>query len=631
MMTGRNMRRRGEATWASAATALLGAIAVSLPLLLGPPARGSADVAPAHVMESYRELESWVRIWRAPEAPASIDPAGATGACVTLRYSGVVVGRAARIAESDDEEGTTIWRAARAALAEAIEKMPVGQDALRRERLLEAAPAITIDLQVAGELTPLGGRTFQEAVLRLTPGLDGVAARRGGRIESVFPGTMLSTNLSTSGALSAAVNELQIDAPGIGSVRIGIGDPRISLRQLRDDFGLVVYMFRVQHIAQVESGGAPRFLFRGGRVVNLGEMSMRSLRSMADQVAEHLLAHKWPREEPLGLMGTLRPWLGTYEEPVIAPPADQAMAALALARFGDMGGAAGAEWTSAAVGVLGELAVVESGEQDPAADAVSSALYVLAARAARGAMIDHELSARSFDKGQPLANMRRRCEDAIAEWAASTPDERPSLRAPAEALVAAALAEGDPPQRAAATEIVRRLFRETGPGELVNLMPWLGWAELALARGEDQAPAGIALRDLRNLIWRHQITASDAGDEPDLVGGIVFTASSQLLPSWQSARPLAFVATMLGDPRLTDDDEVAQETVRLLSSLRWLRQLMVKDEEMHMFRDRDLALGGVRLALWDQRLSLEASALTLLTVVEALESLEKRRDAISGE
>jgi hypothetical protein len=179
-------------------------------------------------------------------------------------------------------------------------------------------------------------------------------------------------------------------------------------------------------------------------------------------------------------------------------------------------------------------------------------------------------------------------------------------------------------------EAIRDVIRNTPPNGLVATMPWVGWG---LLPGND-LPAAPALREMRSQLWQHQLKAQDLSpDAPDLAGGIVFTTSRQPLPTWQAARPLAFVATMLGDRRLTEEQEINSETVRLLEALRYLRQLTASEAEAHMYKDPARAIGGVRASLFDQRMPPEATAMTLLTVCETIRSLEaiKQRQAKAKE
>jgi hypothetical protein len=216
--------------------------------------------------------------------------------------------------------------------------------------------------------------------------------------------------------------------------------------------------------------------------------------------------------------------------------------------------------------------------------------------------------------------------------------------ASAAVVEAVNVAQGDKTTsvRATADQMVRRLFADTLPDQLVSQMPWLGWAELRLSdanvesskanldpqKPNSDLPTAIALRHMRDQVWQHMLTEADCGpDNSDLVGGIVFNKTKVLLPTWQSARPLAFIATMLADDRLTTPDEFNEELVRLLTALRFLRQLQADESTMWMYPNRDRALGGVRAAAWDQRMPIDASAMTLLAVCETLKSLEKRAAA----
>ncbi|MEC9372261.1 MAG: hypothetical protein VYC34_00385 [Planctomycetota bacterium] len=617
---------------------VFGAAAAIVMALLAAPAVcfGSAEgIDPQQVMRAYREIDGWVRAWEAPEAEALLDPRHASGVCVTLRLGGAVIGRSTVVRGAGPDDGTMVWRAAREAMAEATGRLPVERDALERERRVEQAARVMIDVQVAGPMVRIGGASFEEAALGLTPGLDGIAARVEGKIEAIFPGTMLASNLTPAQALTAVVNGLELAIVGGDSARVGVGDPRVSIGQLQRTHGLALYRFRAQHVAQTAPGEPPVFLHRGGAIVALSDVRADGLRALGERVVAHALTHRWPGEEAFGLMGTYRPWVGDYEAPLVAPPSEQALAIFAMARFIGLESVQHDprqdEWRAALRELLNALAVVDASETDPADSIASAALARLALIEAHDAWAFGAPGAGAEIPDECMA-LFRRCSERLQAWVEAGED-REEVGDAERAVIAysfsAAAPEGFLPEGEAGLAeqgraMVRRLFRETPPGRVVNLMPWLGWAEVRLA-GAGEIPAEIALRDARSLVWRHQLTFDDAaGLEPDLIGGIVFTAARQPLPSWQSLRPLAFLATMLGDDRLTSEDEAGREAIRLLTSLRFMMQLEAGEEAMHMFRDRGRSLGGIRLAPWDQRLTLDASALALLTIAESLEAVERR-------
>jgi hypothetical protein len=157
---------------------------------------------------------------------------------------------------------------------------------------------------------------------------------------------------------------------------------------------------------------------------------------------------------------------------------------------------------------------------------------------------------------------------------------------------------------------------------LVSQTPWLGRAELTLAGDSQILSFAAGVRDLREDVWKHQLTPDDAGpDDADLVGGIVFTSSRNPLPTWRSAQPIILLAQIARDPRLTDEKETMAEVSHLLASMRFLRQLMTDETSAYAAEDPQTAIGGIRASLWDQRQPVEATAMTLMAVCEMMRTL----------
>lgn len=577
---------------------------------------------PRATMAAYRAVASWVREWSVPEAEQRVDPEGALGACVTLRLGGAVIGRGVDLAG----DGATVWRAARLAALQAAERAPVERDALREERLRDLGARLTVDIQTAGALTPLPGETFGEAASVINPGVEGVAARLGDRLRAAFPGTMLASNTTPGQALLAATAEAGAGAEGL---RVGVG---LELAELARERGLIVYRFAVTHLAQPAPGQEPVFLFRGGRVIPATAVSAPSLARAAAAMANHLMSRRTLGAERQtrvrAMLGDYEPWSGRYE-PLLATPAQQGLAALALSRFA---GSAGVDAKDAAAArraawvILDDLAKAE-GDRAPSADTGAAAMYIAAlisaggrGETANGGASTEHASARA------AAERIRAAHSKESGW---NEQVRPAARAVvAYALAQAALgAPGLGVTREEAEEAARSLLRETNPGEVVALLPWLGWAGDALwpAMEGAEAPHVGAMLDTRSLLWRGQLGPEDVGvDLPDLLGGVVFTVARTPLPTWQVCRPLAYYAGALADARLTPAADRAKETSRVLRALRFVMQLQVDDAAMHMFRDRDLAFGGVREALWNQKLTVDSTSMALLAVCGALDAAGRR-------
>ncbi|MCC6677372.1 MAG: hypothetical protein IT436_09525 [Phycisphaerales bacterium] len=570
----------------------------------------SAPPAPDRAMAIYSIVEPWIRQGAVPQNAGAESLAGAG---ITLRLAGQIVGRGV------DAGGDTaaLARAVRSAVDEAALRMPIEKDALREEAMAEARQRLCISLELAGPLIPYAPRLYDQVDLEVQVGLEGVAARQGERVAAVFPATMLASNSGPGDALAAAIAQVT-------------GDPTLAIRAAADSqpaavskkHGLTLYRFKVTHLAQTGPGRPPMFLFRGGKVVPASEIDSEMLSAFADGLAHHLLGRKWPGDEPLGLLGTAWPAQGKYE-PLTASSIERALVALALQRYLERGGARVAPGTEARKsidelidGLLRSIAASHLDKRDASAATAALCEPVMLARRGGAERFDRAVAfdsyieaagddaARQFD-GVPAG------ERAIVAWARSRRAEFTR-------------AAGD---IAGADALVRRIFRDTSPGQLPSQMPWLGWAELALtrARGDGEVKSGPALREMREQIWKHQLTAADCGaDGPDLVGGIVFTASTNPLPTAVSLRPLAFAATMLGERSLTEDRELPRELSRVLAALRFTRQLAADEATGFMYQDPSRAMWGIRSALWDQRQPPEATAMALLMVVETLEALEAR-------
>jgi hypothetical protein len=212
---------------------------------------------------------------------------------------------------------------------------------------------------------------------------------------------------------------------------------------------------------------------------------------------------------------------------------------------------------------------------------------------------------------------------AVEDWPGTRDDPKPAEQpgaGTAETVISRKLMD-----KVQARKALDTIYASTPPGNLVTHMPWLGWAEQYLSDG--QIAGAPALRDLREQVYAHVLTpesASAAGPgNDDLVGGIVFTTARIPAPTWQTVRPAAFLASALGDQRLTDPGEVLKELSRHLTVLGFLRQLTADGGLAWMCFDPAGAQWGVRAAAWDQRQTPEATAMTLITVCETLRSLDE--------
>ena len=571
---------------------------------------------PDEAMAACNTLEAWIRAWADPlqgrqadlPAPDRVGPEAPTaaGVRVSLYQAGRLVGWGAALAETPVEpraadRADPLAVAAADAMAQAARALVPRADALAPEQLRLLAADLTISLELAGPLTPLSETELANPDAALRPGLDGMAVRVNREWLVAYPSEILAAATPAGVRLPAMAAKLLRDPA------LGIELPIDLVKQ----HGVAFYRFEVVHIVSLDR--TPRFLHRGGAVVESREVTTDSIVRFAESLLAHAEAGLIADPPHLGLMGPLDAPRGA-PDPHIATPTQQSLMALALLRLADtpkLSGETHQRARTLAREIMLALAVTEPAEIAPEDDGVAAAIAWVV------------LDTLDAESDESLGPLLAGCESMLARHTAA---ERPETASSvSNAILVWALAERAArtgADREVAERDLRALYRATPPGNLVGLMPWLGWAELRLA-GAAPVPAHAALRQVRDLVWEHQLRAQDTGyAERDLAGGIVFTRGAVALPTWSTARPTALCATMLGDPRLTTPAETPAEVVRLIASMRFLRQLSARGLECAFYPRADLAAGGVRAALWDPRMPPEATAMTMLAVAEFLRSLD---------
>jgi len=242
------------------------------------PADQPADAPPSAmaVLGAYDVVEPWVRSMSVPEGATGPQ---VVGACVTLRFDGRVVG----VGTVFGAGPATLPEAARVAIAQAQDRLPIVDDALFDDRLRLAASQITLSLEVAGLGVPVKAEKYAQVSQTFEPGIDGVALRIGEYAGAVFPAEMLWTSQEAGGALARLVTGMT-------------GDATLAMKplaELRDGTDISVLRFRVQHLAQLKPGGHPEFLHRGGRVVpDASVRSAEGLRKWMEGLASYLIAQR---------------------------------------------------------------------------------------------------------------------------------------------------------------------------------------------------------------------------------------------------------------------------------------------------------------------------------------------------
>jgi len=615
-----------------------------------PALRPDGVPTPAAAMRAFRAVDSWVRALEAPkETPEGGAPLVAcAGASVQLRLEGKLIARGSAYTLDSAQQKDVILRAARAAITEARSRMPGDRDALFEERAKELAKSIIISLELAGTPIPIDLDDWSRAAQQVNPGVDGVAARIGDRVEAMFPVAMLSTQTEPAAALQGLTSKLGTE-PGLGL---------LPLADLKKKHGVIFYRVPATHVAQTKPGGSGQFLHRGGVVFDGAKLDRAELVRWAEMLTAHLIART---PDLIAKHGTLNPIAGATDEAGLSEATKlQAIVTMALSRYPGISAAGREGWEEPRFkGTMTSLA--DTVTQVPFDSlGIPERAIVIGVRirsdldhwCSRGLVLPETARLR-FEEQPALKDLY---DDLHNVW-------KVDLDAHTRVLIAFAIAEDF--NKAAGGKKgggggwenvpVHDVYGDGAPESALACMPWLGWATLSadfhymtdadvrahpenpelaflqvtsapengLPSDEQPLAQSVALRNARDLLWRGCIAPESLEPPQRDLAGAFMSPVPGTLPSWFLARPLAFYAEALRDKRLTEKPEIARETARLLASLRFLRQLTVDENSAWMFEHPESALGGVRASPWDQRMPIEATAMTLIAVSETIHSLDE--------
>jgi len=576
-----------------------------------PGAGNAARLDPAAALETHKQVSEWLEGWETPTD--ALLPDGCMGVWVGIRLAGRPMGALATVDVSQltgagtNSDGlhvdlapsrvlpAAVRRAMGAALTAAggLEEADIRAD--RQKAFLES-PFRTLELDLAHSPVRIRGTSLDRVMSGIRPGVDGLLIRRNGESFTVFPAEMLAFDTRPASALVSILAQA-----GVAPEML---DSEIANSTIR------IWKFQTLHLAQANRTAPPTFLQRGSRPVPLHSIDETEIGRMADELAAYLsrstIAHP---DEPghIILLGDYMPHTDRRLQER-ATFAEHALAALALLHYAQARTERAEQATAArrvAFGLLGTLAGDEPDQSTIRDDSRASALVCLAARRLRTEEWTDELT-RLVDEAKQQVGRACPGNGAFA------PDLAPEDRA----LVAAAIAT---------REAMDAAWLSIGLESQTLAMPWIAWGELETAGASGAIPPLAALDALRARIWSRQVAGADggAGLEDDLAGALRYRPAQA--PDWYSAQLVAGAATMLGDSRCTPAPDRVTELLNLQRSIRYLRQLQAREVDRYRLRNPDMALGGVRAALWDQAMPTAASAMSLLAAAEMLRSLEQIR------
>ena len=583
-------------------TAWSGMALLATLLLLTSPCRGQELPDPLQAVHAWSQVREWLDTYDAPslqDEAALLPLDGVTGVCVILRNSGRIAGSGIAMTGSTSPE-LLCRKAAGRAMSQALGDRIVS--VLRQELGDAIGTFLTLELEIAGALVPLPGRTWERIATQVEPGIDGMALTWASRVKMLFPSEMLSMNRASTvdRALLGLVAEAGLPARAYGDLR--------AEQQLR------VHRFRTIHLAQSTPDGRPFESLRGERLVPYHSHDEKAVLDAAHRLADHLLSTCIQELHGAGTM-TL---LGDYEpvpdvhRPLVASARDQALAAFALAGFADLPHVLhGSRYRLGAWSLLADLAARL--ENEPLADDLETCAALVYALS----VLPQEPPAGGQDWGR--AALAARAREGLAQVDGHTTPRS----IPGQALVIGARARVLLDNPGSTGQDIRTLmdsiWKETPVGQRTGLMPWIAWA------AEDLAPAGgglkphiVDMRALRTALQSAQLTLSVPGVPHDVLGGMAIHSHRLPAADARSLPSIVFLAWSLLHEDMTPRSRLGMDRMVVRRAMRFLMQLQVHESEEWAFQSAAAVHGGLQIASWDNRQPAAAQVMGLLAFSEML-------------
>ena len=615
-----------------------------------------SGVAPSvdwsHVRQAFRAAESWVTTAAVPDV-AALEPIHVgrlVGARVTLRWAGRTMGSGASYTpDENNDRPNDLLASVRTAVdlafqqvdqtlrAHHVRALARGGDATPPPKMRrDIASYLNLDLQVGYRLERLAlHRTAGtvELLRAFAPGFQGLYLRTTRLAATtdrawIWPGSTLAINLRPEGQLRRIMKD------------VGYGHEELKHVGHLDE--LTFARFDVIQYVRPGSDLPATRLVRGNELLPLRALTERDVESAARRMAEHILRRQ---REDGSFMGTYLPTSHRFIPPT-APASESALAAYAmvrrLAHLGRKGAAAMYEpdpkhlqSLEDCIGRSIDYLVPELVNPQRPFDPAASALMIMTL------LLDPEGVAHKQQRNA----LATRIQAMAAEDGSFRGSDLPSARAvkpSTQALILAALSRlyeqhRNERLRALLLHGHRWLWQTTDANRLVLTLPWSLMTERTLHRSAGKARDDLLahldqFRALKQAILAVQVVEPPALGPPDVMGGFDLTGSGPgqpPAPNWRSAVMLAFLAIMLRDEGATDAPGPLEDMISCGLAARFLAQLTVDDPACYYAIQRELMVGGVRSALWDNRLPLDRTAMALLAMTELQESLRTIADGIT--
>ncbi len=634
------MWRKGNTLCIAGIMLLLGALtaAVADQPIIAPLLDGS-NAEQASLM-----VELWLADGKIPSPDQLKDKAvpvrGLVGVCVTLRSSGIMVGKGDVL--RDDlgtvDQPTDLTAMVQRAAGTAFESLQhslldnnlrmviEGRSIAAPPKLSikDVAGRVSVDVQLAYNVEPIRlspTDSPQRVYSRFAPDYHGLLAEDDhGRRATIWPGNALAENTTPASQLVQLASQL--------------GRPPLDARTLGRPKGLKLWRFEVYHVVPPVQGASYMQLVRGNMLQPPQALNEQALKDLALTMATHLQQLFTSDGE---VRGTYHPSSGRYD-PQLAEPNQALLAAYALTRYvrherqlrPDDHMLAEMNRQAQNLAVRLEQSVADG---SLATTPATCSLIMLT-------VIDNSVPPRHTDvRDRMIERLLGLLQDDGSFHNATDAKARAvndSVQALSVAALAAAYAQTrrsdlvDPLRHA-----LDQLWNQTQGNPNINALPWLAFTQDRVGEllADDDAhikqkqQRDTALGQLAHKLLGQQVVDSPRVGPDDVIGGFELNSGpidSPPNPNWTTAPLLSFLSIATRHPEIRGHDEMGWLLSAALSA-RFLRQLQFDMAGCYYVRSPQETLGGIRLALWDNRLTLDATAMSLLAVTDLQETLDKLR------
>ena len=577
------------------------------------------ELAPAR--QAYQIAEQWVRQGSTVQPAPALAAANVRAVHVTLRMKGMKLGRGAAAmpkpldtAEPTADLTDLLRRAADQALREARGNFADLQRRSKTDQSMapfaDIAQQLTLDLQLAGPPSQLVFDEPKQLPSLFVMGLHGLAMRQEGRWAWAFPGSAIAANTDLRGQLMQLLNQLNL--------------PVRQLANLGQSGGPRLYRFDLVHMVRPSPGAPVASLHRGNQLLRSGPISERSLRDLGDRWA-HVLIRRQGGDGRFA--GTYLPTMDQFD-PAVAPHTDAAMACYALARYArasadrplraELAGDAARHGLEA---LIEDLHLTADGQRQS-----DEPMKLAQAAMTLSAILETPDAAPIKPARDVIADALRTMQTASGRFRTDESGASEPVSLPVQALGAATMVQlydltRDDDDLTRARNALQVIWNQLRPQHITGAMPWLLMAEFNLTQLDQPSVGGPVVPRACEALWRLQIHATDASVadvplSPDTIGGFANPRNVIKEPTWRSASLLAALTPALSVRHFVGPDDQPRWIVDASLGARFLKQLTMERPNCYYTRNTAEAMGGVRLAFWDNRQPLAATAMSLLAVTE---------------